>query len=79
VMLADFYDQNTSQPSLFEDMAKKYRSKKLMAAVDQINESGLGTVTLASQGSHNTNTWAMKKEHLSPAYTTRWNDLPKVK
>ena len=79
VMLADFYDQNTSQPSLFEDMAKKYRSKKLMAAVDQINESGLGTVTLASQGSRNTNTWAMKREHLSPAYTTRWSDLPRVK
>ena len=79
VMLADFYDQNTSQPSLFEDMAKKYRSKKLMAAVDQINESGLGTVTLASQGNCNTNTWAMKREHLSPAYTTRWSDLPKVK
>lgn len=50
-----------------------------MAAVDQINESGLGTVTLASQGSHQTNTWAMKREHLSPAYTTRWSDLPKVK
>ncbi|WP_425411348.1 DUF4113 domain-containing protein [Marinospirillum minutulum] len=79
VMLADFYDQNASQPSLFEDMTKKYRSKKLMAAVDQINESGLGTVTLASQGNCNTNTWAMKREHLSPAYTTRWNDLPKVK
>ena len=79
VMLADFYDQNASQPSLFEDMTKKYRSKKLMAAVDQINESGLGTVTLASQGNCNTNTWAMKREHLSPAYTTRWSDLPKVK
>ncbi|GLR64509.1 DUF4113 domain-containing protein [Marinospirillum insulare] len=59
-------------------MSKQYRSKKLMAAVDQINESGLGTVTLASQGSKK-NTWTMKRDHLSPAYTTRWSDLPKVK
>lgn len=79
VMLADFYDQNAKQTSLFEDMSQKYPSKKLMAVVDQINESGLGKVTLGSQGTHNTNTWAMKREHLSPAYTTRWSDLPKVK
>lgn len=78
VMLADFYDQNAKQTSLFEDMSQKYPSKKLMAVVDQINESGLGKVTLGSQGTQNTSTWAMKREHLSPAYTTRWSDLPKV-
>lgn len=79
VMLADFYEQSSNQPSLFDDMTQEYRSKKLMAVVDQINESGLGRVTLARQASQKTSTWAMKREHLSPAYTTRWSDLPKVK
>ncbi|MBJ6892830.1 DUF4113 domain-containing protein, partial [Vibrio cholerae] len=23
--------------------------------------------------------WSMKREHLSPAYTTRWDQLPRVK
>lgn len=76
MMLADFYNQSTSQPNLFADMTQEYRSKKLMAAVDQINESGLSTVTLARQSSQKTSTWAMKIEHLSPAYTTHWSDLP---
>ncbi|WP_442919324.1 DUF4113 domain-containing protein [Marinomonas sp. ef1] len=22
--------------------------------------------------------WSMKREHLSPGYTTRWDELPKV-
>lgn len=78
VMLADFYDQNAKQTSLSDDMTQEYRSKKLMDTVDKINESGLGTVTLASQGSKK-NTWAMKREYLSPGYTTRWSDLPKAK
>ena len=77
VMLSDFYDQNTYQPGLFDDVTKRPNSTKLMAVVDEINQSGLGRVFLARQGMHSA--WGMKRDHLSPAYTTRWTDLPTVR
>lgn len=77
VMLAEFYDNNSFQAGLFDDVAQNATSQKLMTAVDNINNSGLGKVFLARQGMNNV--WAMRREHLSPAYTTQWNDLPKVK
>ena len=77
VMLSDFYDQNTYQPGLFDDETKRLNSTKLMAVLDEINQSGLGRVFLARQGM--SNTWSMKRDHLSPAYTTRWTDLPIVR
>ena len=52
-------------------------STKLMAVLDEINQSGLGRVFLARQGMHSA--WGMKRDHLSPAYTTRWTDLPTVR
>src|SRR5690554_3897162 len=77
VMLADFYDQHALQTHLFDDAQQTATSNKLMAAVDSINNSGLGKVFLARQGMNNT--WSMRREYLSPAYTTQWSDLPKVK
>lgn len=77
VMLSDFYDQNTYQPGLFDDVTKRPNSTKLMAVLDKINQSGLGRVFLARQGMHSA--WGMKRDHLSPAYTTRWTDLPTVR
>lgn len=77
VMLSGFYDQNTYQPGLFDDETKRPNSTKLMAVLDEINQSGLGRVFLARQGM--SNTWSMKRDHLSPAYTTRWTDLPIVR
>ncbi|WP_425542965.1 DUF4113 domain-containing protein [Marinomonas arenicola] len=47
-----------------------------MSVVDKINHSDLGNVFFASQGV--SPQWSMKREHLSPAYTTRWEELPKV-
>jgi hypothetical protein len=38
---------------------------------------GRGQFFLASQGAQKA--WAMQREHLSPAYTTRWNEIPKVR
>jgi DNA polymerase V len=47
-----------------------------MHVVDEINHSGLGKVFFARQGVKKD--WAMKREYLSPAYTTRWNGLIRV-
>ncbi len=77
VMLSDFYSHNTYQPGLFDEAAKRPNSEKLMTILDEINKSGLGRVFLARQGI--SNTWRIKREHLSPAYTTRWSDIPQVR
>ncbi|WP_425026022.1 DUF4113 domain-containing protein [Pantoea agglomerans] len=44
---------------------------------DQINRSGLGKVWFAWQGTDNP--WQMKREMLSPRYTTCFAELPIVK
>lgn len=77
VMLTDFYGLDTYQPGLFDEVTKRPNSAKLMATVDKINQSGLGKVFLARQGMNNA--WSMKRDHLSPAYTTRWSDIPTVR
>lgn len=76
VMLADFYEHGAFQQDLFQADNTKINSKALMSVVDKINHSGLGKVFFASQGV--SPQWSMKREHLSPAYTTRWDELPKV-
>ena len=76
VMLADFYEHGAYQQDLFSYPARTANSQALMSVVDRINHSGRGTVFFASQGV--TPTWSMKRNYLSPAYTTRWNELAKV-
>ncbi|MEP7730804.1 translesion error-prone DNA polymerase V subunit UmuC [Marinomonas primoryensis] len=76
VMLADFYEHGAFQQDLFRLDSTKINSKALMTVVDQINHSGLGNVFFASQGV--SPQWTMKREHLSPAYTTKWSDLRDV-
>lgn len=74
VMLSDFYDVGVDQQDLFNQTASK-KSDSLMSVIDQINHNGT-QVFFASQGIKQS--WAMKREQLSPAYTTRWGELPKV-
>ncbi|WP_137169651.1 translesion error-prone DNA polymerase V subunit UmuC [Marinomonas sp. FW-1] len=76
VMLTDFYEHDAFQQDLFRADSTKSNSKALMNVVDKINHSGLGNVFFASQGV--SPQWAMKREHLSPRYTTKWDELPKV-
>jgi len=45
-----------------------------MSILDRINTTGMGKVWFAGQGIDKG--WKMKREMLSPAYTTCWNDLP---
>jgi DNA polymerase V len=85
VMLADFYDEGIEQLSLFKDAGScnvnesmpVYRSKPaLMTVLDEINHSGKAKVFFAAKGLQQD--WAMKRQLLSPAYTTRWKDIPKA-
>lgn len=76
VMLGDFYSQGISQLNLFDENKPQANSEALMRVMDGINLSGKGNLWFAGQGVQNT--WAMKREMLSPAYTTRFTDLPVV-
>lgn len=74
VMLGDFFSQGVAQLNLFDDNAPRAGSEKLMEVLDQINaKGGRGTLYFAGQGIQQQ--WAMKREMLSPRYTTRFSDL----
>ena len=73
-MLNDFTPTGVSQLNLFDETQPRNNSNQLMKVVDGINHSGLGKVWFAGRGI--APEWQMKREMLSPAYTTRWTDLP---
>lgn len=77
IMLGDFYNKGVAQLGLFDEHQPKANSEALMRVVDGLNQSGKGTLWFAGQGIQKT--WLMKREMLSPAYTTRFSDLPKVR
>lgn len=74
VMLGDFYSQGVAQLNLFDEFKPQANSEALMRVVDGLNQSGKGKVWFAGQGIQKA--WVMKREMLSPAYTTRFKDLP---
>jgi DNA polymerase V len=46
-----------------------------MSAIDQINARyGRGTARLGL--AQNDGEWRMRRENLSPSFTTRWTDIP---
>ena len=78
VMLTDFHDPGIIQTDLFDNSSSaRARGKDLMAVVDMINNGGKGQVFFAGQGIKKQ--WSMKRGNLSPAYTTRWADIVKVR
>lgn len=74
VMLNDFTPTGVSQLNLFDDIQPRERSEELMKVLDGINHSGLGKIWFAGRGI--APEWQMKREMLSPAYTTKWSDIP---
>lgn len=77
IMLDDFTPNGVSQLNLFDEDGPRPNSAKLMKVLDGINQSGLGNLWFASQGV--STEWKMKREMLSPAWTTNWNDIPVAK
>ncbi|MCE6966298.1 Y-family DNA polymerase [Enterobacter sp. MW07] len=74
VMLNDFTPNGVAQLNLFDDVKPQARSEELMKVIDGINHSELGKIWFAGRGI--APEWQMKREMLSPAYTTRWSDIP---
>ncbi|PTA95549.1 DNA polymerase V subunit UmuC [Kluyvera sp. Nf5] len=78
VMLGDFFSQGVAQLNLFDDNAPRADSEQLMTLLDLLNaKEGKGTLYFAGQGIQQH--WQMKREMLSPRYTTRFSDLPVVR
>lgn len=74
VMLGDFFSQGVAQLNLFDDNAPRADSEQLMTLIDQLNaKDGRGTLYFAGQGIQQQ--WQMKRNMLSPRYTTRFSDL----
>lgn len=85
VMLGEMTRDKRIQTDLFEDETSSSRAERdqLLATMDRINRKmGRNTLWTASQGlttqEQSQGNWRMNRSHLSPAYTTRWNDIPKV-
>ena len=77
IMLGDFYQSGVAQLDMFSEQLPRANADELMAALDKINKSGLGKIWFAGQGTDNP--WQMKREMLSPRYTTCLAELPIVR
>ena len=71
---------NQVQQHLFSP-ADRAKQEKLTQALNAINQKhGRGTVRFAVQGYPKVHTtWLLKREHLSPCYTTKWEQIWTVK
>ncbi|UGB01574.1 Y-family DNA polymerase [Leclercia sp. G3L] len=78
VMLGDFFSLGVAQLNLFDENPPRRNSAELMAVIDELNKKeGRGTLWFAGQGIEQQ--WQMKREMLSPRYTTRFSDLLRVR
>ena len=84
IMFTEIIPAGVEQMMLFDPDQGAARSvtgaarTRLMHVVDKVNrEARWGTLQLGSAGL--SNNWAMRREHVSPAYTTRWEELPVVR
>lgn len=73
IILNDFCTR-PGQLDLFDTLTPPQNSENLMRVIDRINSTGIGKIWFGGQGI--AKNWKMKREMLSPSYTTNWNDLP---
>lgn len=72
IMLNDF-TADPGQIDLFDETPPRANSTALMQVLDSLNHSG-NKIWFAGQGIDKG--WKMKRDMLSPAYTTSWKELP---
>lgn len=82
VMLADICDAGQHQTDLFasadQDEQARAKSDRLMATLDALQSRFGRSVIGVSNVQVDNRSWSNRRDHLSPAYTTRWEDLPRV-
>lgn len=79
-MLLDLGQMHLNQGDLFVDTQGNH-GDALMPVLDRLNARFPGSLTLGRSivGHGGASSWNMKREYLSPAYTTSWYDLPVVR
>ncbi|MDE2491447.1 MAG: Y-family DNA polymerase [Elusimicrobia bacterium] len=77
VVLGALEAAETPQAELFDDGAER-RARRLEKTVDGLN-AALGPGTLSFGGDRLARAWAPRSERRSPCWTTRWEDLPRVR
>jgi len=78
--LLDLSPTTVCQGDLFAGVSADPRSLKLMEVLDRANgKFGRGTLGFGSSGWRKAPQWQMRQQHLSPAYTSRWDQLLKVR
>ena len=77
VMLGDFTPEQQMQYPLFDQPEDTDTADRLMLAIDNINNTGIGKIWFGGQRPKKD--WYMKQDLKSPAYTTRWECLPVVR
>ena len=78
VIMQGLQPENIRQGNLFLQDYDSTKLEKLMKTIDQINKR-YGRNTLCWAGSGVNKPWSMKRENLSPLYTTCWSEIPIVK
>ena len=77
VLLAEIAPKASRQATLFDDPDEIERRDRLNCAMDELNlRFGRGTLQLGGAGRRKA--WSMKRDRLSPCYTTDWNMIPRV-
>jgi DNA polymerase V len=79
VCLEDLIPKDPRQLDMFHQPSDETleKTEQLMSIFDKINQRfGRSTIRLAAEGY--SKPWAMRAQLKSPAYTTRWSDLPRV-
>lgn len=74
IILSDFYQSGIAQFDMFSEQQPRANADELMAVLDSINQTGKGSIYFAGQGARNS-VWQMKRNMLSPRYTTRFRDI----
>ncbi len=81
VLCLGLVPDDEKQGNLFRpvDPEREEKERRLMAAVDKLNLwGGRGTVRAATLGSGKPQPWQMRREHKTPCYTTRLEDVPRA-
>ena len=78
VIVGKLINDDEVQLSLFDQLTNRNRYMKISKVIDKINSSmGRDKLRIATQGFDRK--WKMKQEQLSPCYTTRIDEILKVK
>lgn len=74
ILLSNIIPESPVQLNAFKDSRDHLKQVRIMKAMDRVNSVwGNDTLKFASSGIKQD--WVMKRQHISPRYTTNWNEL----